>query len=81
MSTRARLRWRCRRGIKELDILLERIAQRHLPLLSETELQSLERLLDEDDPDLLDWLTGRSQPADAELRELVSRLTGPSPSV
>ena len=51
-----RARWRCRRGMKELDVLLERFAGRALDRLDDAELDALERLLGEPDQDVHAWL-------------------------
>ena len=59
MNDIARLRWRCRRGTRELDLLLQRFLDVVYPTLTDQERRAFERLLDEADPDLLDWITGR----------------------
>jgi antitoxin CptB len=56
------MRWRCRRGLLELDLWLERFAASQLQRLSHSECSALETLLEEADADLLAWLEGR-QPA------------------
>lgn len=74
MSTeQARLRWRCRRGTRELDTLLARyLAHRHGEAPA-AERALFERLLDRQDPELFDWLTGRTPPA-PEFAGLVERI-------
>lgn len=54
-----RLRWRCRRGLLELDLWLERFAQNGMNRLSAEDSVLLESLLEEADADLLAWLEGR----------------------
>ncbi len=54
-----RLRWRCRRGLLELDLWLQRFADAGLDRLSDEECDALEALLEEADADLLAWLDGR----------------------
>lgn len=56
-----RLRWRCRRGLLELDLWLERFAGSQLNLLAHDECAALESLLEESDADLLAWLEGRQR--------------------
>ena len=51
-----RARWRCRRGMKELDVLLGRFAARALYRLDDAELDALERLLGQPDQDVHAWL-------------------------
>ena len=55
-----RARWRCRRGMKELDVLLERFAARGLGRIEDGDLDALERLLDAPDQDILEWLASAS---------------------
>ena len=74
MQNDNRIRWRCRRGMKELDVLMERFLQRGYAQLDDAERESFERLLDARDPDLYGWLTGRDLPADRALVSLVERM-------
>ena len=66
---RARLRWRCRRGMKELDLLLERFLARGFDELNDEQLDLLERLLESPDQDLLDCLSGAAEPGDESLAQ------------
>ena len=50
------MRWRCRRGMKELDVLLGRFASRALDRLDDDELDALEYLLGQPDQDILEWI-------------------------
>jgi antitoxin CptB len=71
-----RLLWRCRRGMKELDVLLERFARRELPDATSEQRQTLTRFLELPDPVLIDYLLGQAIPADPELARLVHRIAG-----
>jgi succinate dehydrogenase flavin-adding protein (antitoxin of CptAB toxin-antitoxin module) len=51
-------------GMKETDILLGSFAVQHVPGFSAAELDMYERLLTEQDPDILDWASGRSTAPD-----------------
>ena len=53
------------RGTKETDLLVGSFAEQHLAGFSEAELDGYEALLNNDDGDLFDWITGRA-PAPAE---------------
>jgi len=80
LSTHARIRWRCRRGMRELDLLLERFVSSALDELDEPDLRRFEALLDEPDQDILDWLWGARRPADpdtARIVAIVKRHLGP----
>ncbi len=69
-----RLRWRCRRGLKELDVLLERYARATLAGASAPERRALARLLEQPDPELAAYLLGGRVPQDPELAGLVERI-------
>ncbi|MFN2381068.1 MAG: succinate dehydrogenase assembly factor 2 [Guyparkeria sp.] len=71
---RARLRWRCRRGLRELDLLLAPFAERELPGLDPGRLDTLERLLAAADQDLQSWFLGRERPDDEAFADLVKRI-------
>ncbi|WP_322521330.1 succinate dehydrogenase assembly factor 2 [Guyparkeria halophila] len=71
---RARLRWRCRRGLRELDLLLGPFAERQLPRLLPHELDDFDRLLTAADQDLQAWFLGRERPSDDSLADLVERI-------
>ena len=62
----SKLRWRCRRGLLENDLFIERFFSRHAATLNEDQAQGLLALMDLSDPDLMDLLLARREP-DAEL--------------
>ncbi len=67
-----RLRWRCRRGMKELDVILERYLELGYPQADLAEQAAFARLLAASDPELLAWLVyGRPCP-DPGLRGIVA---------
>ena len=67
-----RARWRCRRGMKELDVLLERFAARGLERIDDGDLDALERLLDSPDQDILEWLASASATPPSGMLGIVS---------
>ena len=69
-----RLLWRCRRGMKELDEILERYAREGLAGAPEAEWRAFERLLGLPDPLLAGYFLGAERPADPELRSLAARI-------
>jgi antitoxin CptB len=69
-----RLAWRCRRGMKELDLVLLRYLEHRWPDAPAAEKQLFERLLELPDPDLAGYLLGRESPPDAPLQQLLERL-------
>ncbi len=58
-----RIRWRCRRGLLELDLVLERFLAQRFDRLDATERSLFDELLDAPDNDLLDMALGRAEPA------------------
>lgn len=69
-----RLRWQCRRGMLELDLLLGRFLDEGYPKLDAAGQGLFERFLAHPDPVLYDWLMGYAEAADPEERDLVGRI-------
>ncbi|WP_425603990.1 succinate dehydrogenase assembly factor 2 [Luteimonas kalidii] len=69
-----RLRWRCRRGMRELDQLFERWLDHAWPQASDAERGVFLRLLDCEDDRLWHWFMGHEAATDAELDALVQRI-------
>ena len=68
---KAKLKWQCRRGMLELDLILQSFLDRHLDTLSDLQINTFDRLLHCTDPELFSWLMGHEQPPEQEFRELV----------
>ena len=64
--------WHSRRGMLELDQLLEPFAREQLPLLDEFQQQIYVRLLQYQDPDLLAWFMDHTKAPDPHLRDMVA---------
>ncbi len=58
----SKLKWRCRRGLLENDLFIERFFQRHEATLAIWQARALEQLMDLADNDLLDLLLRRREP-------------------
>ena len=69
-----RLRWRCRRGMRELDQLLTRWLDREWARASESERGVFLRLLDCEDDRLWRWFLGHEIAPDVELDALIQRM-------
>ena len=69
-----RLRWRCRRGMLENDLILARYLEARGEEMSEADVAALDRLLDLADNDLWDLLSGRTEAADAAVQPLLQSL-------
>jgi antitoxin CptB len=63
MSDLDRVRWRCRRGLLELDLLLKGFLERSYDRLGPEERAVFAELLEQPDNDLLDLAMGRKEPA------------------
>ena len=62
MKELERVRWRCRRGLLELDIVLGRFVEQHYAGLDEVQQAAFDVLLDMPDNTLWDMITGRGMP-------------------
>ena len=71
-----RLRWHCRRGMLELDLLLEGFLDEGYAALDDAGRRLFARLLDYPDQVLIDWFMGNSVPGDAATGALVARIRG-----
>lgn len=69
-----RLRWLCRRGMKELDLLLLRYLDTRYTQASADEQLAFRTLLDQDDPVLWSWLSGAQAQPGGMLGALIIRL-------
>lgn len=69
-----RLRWRCRRGMRELDQLMLRYLDQRWREAPADERAQFERLLGCEDDRLWRWVLGREVVGDAGLDEIVRRI-------
>jgi len=74
-----RLRWRCRRGMRELDMVLERFLLRDYPQLDAPARAAFSALLEAADPMLYDWLLGRAAAPSEDQAAIVTRLQAHRP--
>jgi antitoxin CptB len=70
----SRMRWRCRRGMLENDLILTRFLDARGGTISAADVAALDRLLDLADGDLWDLIAGRAEPDDVELLSMVAAL-------
>jgi antitoxin CptB len=70
----SRLRWRCRRGMRELDQLLGWYLDARYPLCDDAQKDAFSTLLERPDPELWDWLMGRAQPSQSSWRMIVDEI-------
>ncbi|MCH9638333.1 MAG: succinate dehydrogenase assembly factor 2 [Betaproteobacteria bacterium] len=74
MKELERARWRCRRGLLELDIVLQRFMDQHYARLDSEELRQFEILLSQSDNDLWDMITARKAVTDDCLQPVLKLL-------
>jgi antitoxin CptB len=70
----ARLRWRCRRGMRELDQLLGWYLDARYTAAGDAAKAAFAALLDQPDPELWDWLSGREVPGDSAWRAIIDEI-------
>ncbi len=70
----SRLRWLCRRGMKELDLVLGGFLEHHYPTASAEDRRRFRALLELPDPELYALLLGRGEAGSPELEALAERL-------
>jgi len=68
------LRWRSRRGLLELELVLQPFMRKELHALGAADRARYARLLQYDDCDIFDWIQGRGEPEDRDLVDLVARI-------
>ncbi len=70
----ARLRWRCRRGMRELDVMLTRFLDRVWSTASPAERAAFVQLVELQDPELFGYLVGRTTPTEEPLRAVIATI-------
>lgn len=71
---RSRLHWQCRRGMRELDLLLQGFLDHAYDTAPETVRAAFRRLLDYPDPLLLEYLLGALSPSDREIADVIDKI-------
>ncbi len=66
-----RLTWQCRRGIKEVEVLLGPFFEKYFDTLSSADQDSFEAFLKEQDADIFEWFTMRVKPANSQTAAMV----------
>ncbi|AKJ28273.1 succinate dehydrogenase assembly factor 2 [Caldimonas brevitalea] len=78
----SKLRWRCRRGLLENDLFIERFFARHASTLTVRQAEGLQALMDLSDNDLLDLLLARREPEGElnrpEVRDVLLQMRQPA---
>jgi antitoxin CptB len=74
MKELERVRWRCRRGLLELDIVLGRFIAQHYAEMDNDQRVIFDELLDLPDTELWDQVSGQKEPAHAHQRVVLELL-------
>ena len=74
MSAKSKLKWRCRRGVKELDVVLTRFLETRYDDSSAEMHAAFDKLLDLQDPDILKYLLNQEQPEDKDIAGIIEEL-------
>lgn len=72
----ARVRWACRRGMLELDVLFQPFVENQYAHLNDVDKANFIRLLECEDPELFAWFMGHEQCSDKELAEMIIKVRG-----
>lgn len=67
-----KLRWRCRRGMRELDVLLMKFLELRYNDLTQAQKETFEAVLELQDPDLYAMLTGKMVAESEEVRAMIA---------
>ncbi len=70
-----KLRWRCRRGTRELDELLTRYLDEQYPAAAAAQQEAFRELLESQDGVIQAYLLGAAEPPNAALARLIERIT------
>ena len=74
MSEFDRIKWQCRRGLLELDLILQRFLEQRFNTLSDDQVGLFRELLEFSDNDLLDMVMGRAEPVDEQLSAVLEMM-------
>lgn len=74
LDSKAKLRWACRRGMLELDVLLMPFVDEAYDVLSDDDKRKFIKLLDCDDPDLFAWFMGHTECKNPDLKYMVEMI-------
>jgi antitoxin CptB len=69
-----RLKWQCRRGMLELDLLLESFLETQYPLLDKEQKHQFREMLEIPDPELYAFLMGKKKTKDGLLDDIIKQV-------
>ncbi|GBG14626.1 antitoxin CptB [Novimethylophilus kurashikiensis] len=71
-----RILWRCRRGLLEMDLVLELFIEKHFEALTAAQLKTLDTMLGYTDNELWDLVTYRAETDDTDMQALLGMMRG-----
>ncbi len=71
-NDRKRLVWQCRRGMLELDVILQPFLNKYFDGLDSAQKASFSELLKQADPDLYTWIMGFGECQHVEFKDIIS---------
>jgi len=74
MGEMDKLRWRCRRGMKELDVAMTAYLEKFYPQADSTEQAAFLRLLEEQDPELMNMVMGKLDAPDEHMAHVIQTI-------
>ena len=74
INNKQKIYWACRRGMLELDVILNKFLEGAYDALTDAEKTLFIKLLAQTDPDLFSWLLGQDEPEDPKLQEIVTKV-------
>ncbi|MGX9461949.1 FAD assembly factor SdhE [Shewanella sp. A14] len=72
----ARVRWACRRGMLELDVLFQPFVEAQYEAMTDNDKSTFIRLLECEDPELFSWFMGHEQCQDPLLADMIVKVRG-----
>jgi len=75
LTDTSRIRWACRRGMRELDVLFEPFLDERFPHLSDSDRSTFIALLENTDQDLWSWFFTDAKPEDLKLKAMVKMVS------
>ncbi len=70
---KSRLRWQCRRGMLELDYILNQFLEQQFDTLEENDQRQFETLLTFQDKDILNWVLNKTSPIEPQLKDFIQK--------
>ena len=71
---KARIRWACRRGLLELDLLFKTFMRQGFDALDAAQRADFEHLLQHGDQELLGWMMGSASPTNRAFQDVIERI-------